>query len=171
MTVHAAVSAVFLRPCASMPDQVENKNSRLLNTANSNRLPARCRDQTWQSPFRVNLVSVALVCLFRHAEICPHPQARLPANGQTRKPKDWLAPRHPARQDSTPLHSAQLAAPFRQPSFVTPGIDWCDRRGVEFSAKCAPNPSLLPSQMAGAAIMPSLQVTFSPSALLWLWKL
>jgi hypothetical protein len=40
--------------------------------------------------------------------------------GQTRKPKDWLAPGHPARPNGTPLHSAQVAAPFRQPNFVTP---------------------------------------------------
>ena len=29
-------------------------------------------------------------------------------------------PKTPARPDGTPLHSAQLAAPFRQPSFVPP---------------------------------------------------
>ena len=60
------------------------------------------------------------VCSFRRAEICTRPRARLSANGQNRKPKDWLAPGHPARPNGTPLHSAQFAAPFRQPSFVTP---------------------------------------------------
>ena len=43
----------------------------------------------------------------------------------TRKDQDAyrierLAPRHPARPNGTPLHSAQVAAPFRQPGFVTP---------------------------------------------------
>jgi hypothetical protein len=30
------------------------------------------------------------------------------------------APGHPARPNGTPLHSTQLAAPLREPSFVTP---------------------------------------------------
>jgi hypothetical protein len=41
----------------------------------------------------------------------------------------------------------QLAAPFRQPSFVTPGTIWCDQSNVEFSAKLrAPNSTPLSSQ-------------------------
>jgi hypothetical protein len=31
-----------------------------------------------------------------------------------------VTPGRPARPNGTPLHSAQLAAPFRQPSFVSP---------------------------------------------------
>ena len=61
----------------------------ILNTAGSILLQTRSRDQTWQPAFRVNLVSVPLVCSFRRAKICtPRPQARLSANGQTRKLKD-----------------------------------------------------------------------------------
>src|ERR1039458_5385982 len=66
-------------------------------------------------------------------------------------PEDWLAPGHPARPNGTPLHSAQVAAPFRQPTFVTPGIDWCDQSGVGFSAKHAPNPTPLPSHTGFSA--------------------
>jgi hypothetical protein len=60
-------------------------------------IEARSRDQTRLPPFRVNLASVPLVCSFRREENCTRPRARLSANGQTRKPKDWLAPRRPTR--------------------------------------------------------------------------
>ena len=40
----------------------------------------------------------------------------------------------------------QTNAPFRQPSFVTPGIIWRDQNGVEFSATEAPNPTPLSSR-------------------------
>jgi hypothetical protein len=46
----------------------------LLNTAGSISSQARCRDQTRQPTFRVNLASVPLVCSFRRAEIAPGPQ-------------------------------------------------------------------------------------------------
>jgi hypothetical protein len=32
-----------------------------------------------------------------------------------------VTPGRPTRSNGTPLHSAQVAAPFRQPNFVTPG--------------------------------------------------
>jgi hypothetical protein len=69
---------------------------------------------TWP-PFRLCARSVALK--FAPA---PKPDFR-PLNFSSRWPEDWLAPKHPARPNGTPLHSAQLAAPFRQPSFVPPG--------------------------------------------------
>jgi len=42
-----------------------------------------CRDQTRQSPFRVNLASVQLVCPFRRAEFAPAPAPDFPPTGLT----------------------------------------------------------------------------------------
>src|ERR1039458_596828 len=54
-------------------------------------------DQTWQPPLRVSLPSVPPCARSVALKFAPGPQARLSANGPTRKPKDWLAPRLPAR--------------------------------------------------------------------------
>ena len=105
------------------------------------------RDQTWQPPFRVNLASVPPCARSVALKFAPGPQARLSANGPTRKPKDWLAPGHPARPDGTPLHSPSL--PLHSGSQVSSRrrIKWCDQSGVEFSAKRAANSTPFSSQM------------------------
>src|ERR1035437_1721178 len=91
------------------------------NTTKTVSLHARSRDQSWQSAFRVNLASVPLVCSPVALKIHPPPSQ---ISGQLislfRRPENWLALGTPRDRTAPPLHSAQFAAPFRQPSFVTP---------------------------------------------------
>jgi hypothetical protein len=77
------------------------------------------RDQTWLSPLRVNLASVPLVCSFSR-QSRQTPLARLADQQAQRVDRKTGSFQFQARPNGTPLHSAQFAAPFRQPSFVTP---------------------------------------------------
>ena len=75
---------------------------------------SRCqsRDKTWQPTIRVNLACVPLVCSFRRAEIRTRRRARLSANGQNRKPKDWLAPKtQAAERHKAPLRPGCRSIP------------------------------------------------------------
>jgi hypothetical protein len=135
MTFHAGFSAISLRPCPAMPCLVENKNSRHLNTRFTFSLQPEVvtklgtlHSASTRPPFR-------LCASFRRDEICTRPQARLPANGQTRKPEDWLAPGHP--RDRTAHRSTPPSLPLHSGSQVSSllGIEWCDQNGVGFSAK------------------------------------
>src|ERR1035441_6559714 len=101
----------------------------------------RCGNDGWSFGFCFHRQTVApthyyVGCLpshlisFRRAEMHPPPsQTSGRLKFSFRWLEDWLAPGHPARPNGTPLHSAQLAAPFRQPSFVTPPncYDWSCR--------------------------------------------
>jgi hypothetical protein len=104
----------------------------------------RCWFETRQPAARVYPVRVPLVRPFRRAENCTRPRARLPANGQHRKPQDWFAPRRPrdrTAQNSTPpslpLHSGSQVSSRRR-------IDWCHQSVVGFFAKPARNQMMAP---------------------------
>jgi len=123
------------------------QQTRTLNIYRSNPgKHVRCRDQTWQPPFRVNLASVPLVCSFRRAEIAPahkpdfQPTDR-PVSRKTGLPQDTPRDRtaHRCTPPRLPLHSGSQVSSLRR-------IRWCDQNGVEFSAKSAPNPTPLSSQ-------------------------
>jgi hypothetical protein len=83
----------------------------------SNRLK-NCRVATKLHWLHSALAGLDFACVLARRVKSTHPRARLSASGQTRKPQDWLAPKHPRdrlrHRSARPIHRYIPPAKFRR---------------------------------------------------------